>query len=201
MDLDAEWERIEKAAGFEQGLYDLLCDYIQSFSAGKENEIFYAFALDCNAIYNDIYPCFNTVDGLAHSIEFYKYKTDREILSLKWNMGDWKYAASGATEWKYSFTSLGKEIEAHLDALSERYTDFLENNDIERDDFEDEWNRRYMMSVARVAMRIEVGDALRSLKKTPDFAVFALNDDEIFDESINRHLRLRNQWNRGKGLA
>ncbi|HYE17764.1 MAG TPA: DUF4303 domain-containing protein [Tepidisphaeraceae bacterium] len=64
--------------------------------AAHSGEQFYAFALYTDDDAAGIAPAANTEGALAERLAQYKFKNPLDVLSVRWNTGEWKFAMVGA---------------------------------------------------------------------------------------------------------
>ena len=83
-------------------LQEVVCEFtqkrVENFIKEHKDEIFYAFAYDCNAEYAEVNLCFNTRYFFEKTLARYQtgkyaqeYKTKDGVYKLKYSLGDWEY--------------------------------------------------------------------------------------------------------------
>lgn len=185
--VQVDWTALESA------LFDLAMADIAAFADKHANEMFYGFAFDCNADYGQAMLCLNTPEfhqaaiagtHIAPEIQagYIKMREDlglptadtlatERAKQLKWRLGDWKYQ---------DFSS------AAFNAAWKPFEDQLCDAAFQNDDGARETHRRFLMSVCRVAIRLEKLDAFTRLKRTDDFCTYVADHDETEEDSWER---------------
>lgn len=82
----------------KQALLPLVQTAVETFLKEHPELCYYCFAFDCNAEYAEINLCFNTEADFAQTLERYQrgpygdsYRSEEDILDLRYNTGDWQY--------------------------------------------------------------------------------------------------------------
>lgn len=146
---------------------------VSNFLAEHPNEVFYAFAFDCNAEYAEVNLCFNTESAfstlLAESQSGkYKasYQTEQQINELRYNTGDWEYQSFST---KY--------------VLSE---DELFGDDDEENEDEDSGSaitENLLLHFSKTLIEFTKTEEYQKIPKTPDFKAFCIDHDEDLEEA------------------
>ena len=118
-----------------QQLADFAIQKIKDFSFEHPDEDFYAFAIDANLL------CLNSVQCFQQKLKEYQdswpdfYSTDKQILKLKFNPGDWKYSDFANFKELECYDDFGNIIKApfdqdaydhhyYLDAIDQPYSEY-----------------------------------------------------------------------------
>jgi hypothetical protein len=162
---------------FEIALSRLIESELSKFSETHEDEVFYAFALDCNATYGDVLLCLNTPTALHETALAYHAKhpnrsVDAEIDNLRWSLGDWKYQGFNlnAPTWTQQYSAalpFGDELSME--------------EDIEQ----------FLVAACRAMIHAERKGAFANLSRTADFRIMCIDHDEDALEGDKRLARVR----------
>lgn len=151
-------------AGFEVALTELIETEISRFAEVHKGEVFYGFALDCNAEYCDVLFCLNSTTGLHETATAYHTKNpqnslEAEMDSLRWGLGDWKYQGFNfdAPEWESRYKA-ALPVDGEL-SIAEDINEFLE-------------------TACRALVRAERAGVFAKLNLTEDFRVACIDHDE-----------------------
>lgn len=148
---------------------------VSNFLTEHPNEIFYAFAFDCNAEYAEVNLCFNTESAFSALLSEsqsgkYKasYQTAEQINELKYNTGDWEYQ-SFSTQYVLGEDELfGDEDDENEDEDGEPNKAITEN---------------LLLHFSKVLIEFTKTEEFQKIPKTPDFKVFCIDHDEDLDEA------------------
>lgn len=154
----------------ETTLFDLSSQAIRKFYS-ENSTTFYAFGIDCNAIYGDVLLCTNTEDDFQKTAEYYIENwdyTEERLVSLRRNFGDWKYQGFNFDYpfWQKDWGEIAIEIESYVhheavsDEESERFVELL------------------LQTFSKVLIRLEQSGELDIINKDSGFYVQLCDHDE-----------------------
>lgn len=154
---------------------------VSKFLAEHPDEVFYAFAFDCNAEYAEVNLCFNTEDAFAATLTEYQsgeykdsYQSTEQINELKYSTGDWEYQCF---ETMYALTEeelFGEDDEEQEENEEEASSELAEN---------------LLLHFSKTLMEYTKTEEFQKIPKTADFKVFCIDHDEDLEEA---DLRLSN---------
>ncbi len=154
----------------EKTLFDLSVRSIDEFFK-SQNQKFYAFGFDCNALYGQVLLCANTLADFAITssryIERWNY-SDSELNDLKRNFGDWKYQGFNLDQsfWEEGWGTISKNIETYLFDISTS------------EDDGDLYIEQLLESFSKVLIRLEEVGRLNVIKKETSFYIQIYDHDE-----------------------
>jgi len=167
---DVDWKALEEA------LVRSIKSQISEFAAVHGDEVFYAFALDCNADYANVLFCLNTLESLdASTREYVKSNDPDEIASqkedLEWGLGDWKYQGF----------NLESALWPDQVPMLEDFAELPNSEDIEA----------FLVTCCRALILAEREGAFASLPRTSNFRVACIDHDEDAHAGEERLERVR----------
>lgn len=112
----------------QEEFHKQLNDGINEFLVAHPDEIFYAFALDCN-IYEqgEINFCFNTPEDWEKTKSHYAEYNRNELLETKYNSGDWERYQGFETIYLFDdWVEEDEDVEYVMDWLCQQMILFLE---------------------------------------------------------------------------
>lgn len=153
---------------------------VSNFLTEHPNEVFYAFAFDCNAEYAEVNLCFNTESAFSSLLDEsqsgkYKasYQSEEQINELRYNTGDWEYQ-SFSTHYALSEDELfGDEEDQDEDGDDENEDGELNNTITEN----------LLLHFSKTLVEFTRSEEFQKIPKTPDFKVFCIDHDEDLDEA------------------
>jgi hypothetical protein len=162
---------------FQARLLELLRQDLSRFAANHSDEVFYAVALDCNALYGDILLCANTPFALRErASEYSQDPSDKAVARqekiLRWGFGDWKYHG----------------INLDLSGGIQRYKDLLAGHDEITHPADQE---RFLKAASRALINLESSPEIALLSRTSDFQVMCADHDEDLSVGKRRLARVR----------
>ena len=178
-------------AAIEARLFELTCAESVRFSCGHTDEEFYSFAFDCNADYGQLLLCLSTKEHLRQEAESCQAKYADSCLNkpladweaeLRWALGDWKYQGDCLGFGSDEFNAGWSECENLI--VDSCWIDPCDDRKVQLN---------FLNSACRVALRLEHDDAFSSLKRTPDFAVYVADHDELEEISWARLNAIRRE--------
>jgi hypothetical protein len=124
---------------------------IKKFSLNHQNETFYGFSIDANLL------CLNSIDKFEIRLKNYRkkwggYKTEKDILNLKLNTGDWEYQGFAEFNDTSGFNMIS-------------YVDHYNSGDYGQTESD------YAKAMNKVIENLKKSDAFDNLKKTKDFFI------------------------------
>lgn len=150
---------------------------VEKFLDENSENVFYAFAYDCNAEYAGICLCFNTENEFKKTLNYYQngefsqyYKSNEQINDLKYNTGDWKYQC---------FASINIFTD---DELTKIFQDFPDDDYKSWQNFVED----LMMLFTETLLDFSKTEIFRKIPKTKDFKFFCIDHDEDFEDVENR---------------
>ncbi|RAJ31135.1 DUF4303 domain-containing protein [Pedobacter cryoconitis] len=151
---------------------------VSKFLAAHPDEVFYAFAFDCNAEDAEVNLCFNTESAfstlLAESQSGkYKasYQTVEQINELRYNTGDWEYQSFATT---------------YVLSEEELFGDDEDDDHEETEDDEgaaNEHTQNLLLHFSKTLVEFTKTEEYQKIHKTPDFKIFCIDHDENLDEA------------------
>src|SRR5262249_3751763 len=109
-----------------------------------------------------------------------KKTPEEEEVSLRWNMGDWKYQGFDSDNFSNGWDSFREAVsDACLDEEQDEETFMTPTQD------------RFMRTVCRAVIRLESEGAFDVLKRTDDFKTYVADHDESQEKSWNRLQEVR----------
>jgi hypothetical protein len=154
----------------EAELLDFTKTAVSKFLAEHPNEVFYAFAFDCNAAYAEVNLCFNTEAAFAETLADYQsgeykdsYQSAAQINELKYSIGDWEYQSF---ETKYVLTE-----------------DELFGDEDEEEEPGNEITETLLLHFSKILIEFTKTEEFQKIPKTADFKVFCIDHDEDLEEA------------------
>ncbi len=158
-------------------LLEFTTNGVEKFLNENTNLEFYAFAFDCNAEYAEVNLCLNTEKEFEKTLMNYQngefghlYKNEEDILSLKFNTGDWSFQCFESTN-----VLTDEELTEIFESLPE--------------DGYKSWKefREELMNVfCETLIEFEKTKTYKKILKTNDFISFCIDHDEDFEAAMVR---------------
>lgn len=174
---------------------------LREFAAVHKNETFYCLCVYFDIFYGDFLLYLNVPEQARQTAirskelypDLHRQRTVEEVEEdLKWNCGDFRYEyinddsfASDDSAWK----RLWRPIQDLFNDLSMQLYGDGSDSRLDR-----EWGEKWAETACAVALDLERGDALKLLRKTPDFQVICVDHDEPIEDSNARLDRVRQRY-------
>jgi hypothetical protein len=162
--------------GFEDALTVAIENEVVAFAEQHRDELFYGFAIDCNAYYANILFCLNTPENLHESARHYAGSDDpdeieRQKEDLLWGLGDWKYHGFNleSRAWSRDVPMLDEFAELPNEADTEEFR----------------------VTCCKALLRAEAKGVFNALRRTADFRVACIDHDEDVHGGDRRLERVR----------
>lgn len=142
---------------------------------------FYSFAFECNAEYGEINLCLNTEEAFSETLSYYQkgesaqyYKENKDIQSLKYNTGDWKYQCFDTI---YIFSD--EELSTIFNNI---YPDGVNDDYLAWEQFISKLLESFTESIIRFSKTA----IFKKLNKTDDFNFFCIDHEEDLPDAFKR---------------
>jgi len=182
--MDLDW------AAIEQRLYALSVETLQAFAAEHPDEVFYGLAFDCDASFGEVRLCLNTEEALRAQVAAnHPYSSCQEVENhLCWRLDEWRYPALNSTlpeheaSWQDAWWPVQDRLQEQILEDEEKCPD---------PDAASATASRFLEVLARVLVRLESDDSLRSLRRAEGFRTFLRDCREPVERSWERLEGLR----------
>lgn len=160
----------------EQALFDSIKAQVEAFSKTHQDDVFYGFAIDCNAYYANVLFCLNTLESLDETAKEYADHDDeasvtQEKSELEWSLGDWQYVG-------FNLDSPSWEDEV---PFLEQYSELPD----------DQQTEEFLNTCCRALVHAEQDGAFSVLNCTDNFRVACMDHDEDIETGDRRLERIR----------
>ena len=169
--------QINQSEEIKKQIIDFTVQGVKRFLKENPNLEFYAFAFDCNAEYAEVNLCLNTELDFQETLKYYQtgesskyYKSEQDIIGLKFNTGDWKYQC---------FDTLYVFTDKELTEISKELPD---------DEYKS-WNifiRNLLELFTESLFEFTKTETYKKIPKSKDFIAFCIDHDEDFEQAMER---------------